>query len=190
MREAFQARRGPLAIHYTVAAGPPPAGTWILDPAAGGGRTIGEICHFVDLCGFLVGASPTAVFARSLGRNPQLDDSLVATLGYPDGSTATLQYLASASPALPKERWEASCDGRTAICENFRVTRILGGRTIRTMNQDKGQATAVAETIEAVRSGGPAPLALEEIVAVSRATFAMEEAARAAETVEVTDADG
>lgn len=176
--EAFSGRRGPMAIHYAVAAGPTPGGTWHTDPRVGGGRIIGEACHFVDLFTFLVGSPPVEVHARFLGRGAEVEDSTVATFGFADGSTATLHYLANASAALPKERFEVSADGRTAICDNFRTTRIFGGRTLRTTNQDKGQATAVAEVVEAVRRGAPSPIALEEIAGVTRATFAALESAR------------
>jgi polar amino acid transport system substrate-binding protein len=185
VREMFSERQGPLAIDYTVSAGPPPAGTWHLDPQVGGGRVIGEVCHFVDTCAFLVGSPPSSVFARALGRDPETDDSTIAMLGFPDGSAASVAYLARASAALPKERWEASADGRTALCDNFRSTRIVGGRTIKTLNQDKGQRAAVAEVVEAVRSGAPSPFGLDEIVAVSRATFAIHESARSGHAIDV-----
>jgi predicted dehydrogenase len=155
-----------------------PGGTWHTDPAAGGGRVIGEICHFVDLCTYLVGASPISVYAHALGRDPRTDDSISALFTFPDGSTATLQYLAHTSAALPKERFEVSCDGKTANCDNFKKTRVLGGRSLRTWNQDKGQATAVHEVIEAVRSGAPSPFTWAEIAATTRATFAMLESVR------------
>jgi predicted dehydrogenase/threonine dehydrogenase-like Zn-dependent dehydrogenase len=173
VRETFAGRRGPLALQYTVAAGPTPGGTWHTDPAVGGGRVIGEVCHFVDLCSFLVGEAPLSVFAHALGRDPESDDSVQALLRYPDGSSASIQYLAQASTALPKERFEASADGRTALCDNFRNTRVLGGQSLRTWNQDKGQAKAVAEVIAAVRSGAPSPFSWSEIAATTRTTFAL-----------------
>jgi predicted dehydrogenase len=185
VRAAFESHRGPLAIHYAVAAGPPPAGSWISDPEVGGGRVLGEVCHFVDLCSFLVGAPPASVFARALGRDPEQDDSVVATLGFPDGSTASIEYLSQASPELPKERFEVSGDGRSARCENFRVTRLSGGKPLRTLNQDKGQANAVAETLAAVRRAAPSPLALEEIAGVSRATFAILASIRTGDAVRI-----
>ncbi|HVP27978.1 MAG TPA: bi-domain-containing oxidoreductase, partial [Myxococcota bacterium] len=114
IKQAFARRQGSLAIHYVIAAGPPPRGTWLLDPREGGGRIVGEACHFVDLCTYLVGSPPTTVYARALGRDPESDDSMVALLGFADGSSATIEYLAKASPNLPKERFEVSCDGRTA----------------------------------------------------------------------------
>jgi polar amino acid transport system substrate-binding protein len=185
VRETFQSRRGPLAIHYSVAAGPTPGGTWHTDPAVGGGRVIGEVCHFVDLCGFLVGASPVSVFASALGRDPETDDSIHALLDFPDGSNATIQYLARASAALPKERFEASADGKTALCDNFRRTTVHGGKGLRTWNQDKGQATAVREVIAAVRAGAPSPFAWSEIEATTRATFALLESARSGTPVSI-----
>lgn len=173
IRDAL-AERGPLAIRYTVAAGPAPTGSWLLDPRAGGGRVVGEGCHFVDLCCHLVGRTPDRVFARRLSRETEHDDSTLAMLGFPDGSTATLEYLANTEPGLPKERFEVSAGGRTASCENFRVTRLPAGKRFKTLNQDKGQRSAVAAVIEAVRSGAVSPWSPEEIFAVSEATFAIE----------------
>ena len=114
LREAFAERQGPLSIHYAVAAGAPPAGTWITDPAVGGGRIVGELCHFVDLCRYVVGGPVRRVSAHGLGRDPEVDDSVVTLLAFEDGSAATIEYLAYASPELPKERIELSADGRTA----------------------------------------------------------------------------
>ncbi len=184
-REAFADRKGPLAIHYCVAAGPPPAGTWITDPRVGGGRIVGEVCHFVDLCVHLVGAAPTQVHARALGRDPERDDSVVALLAFEDGSAATIEYLAQADSGLPKERFEASADGRTVRCENFRVTRVSGRRSVRSFQQDKGQTAAVTATLTALREGKPSPLTLDEIAAVSRATFAIVESARSGRLVDL-----
>jgi len=188
IREVFATRQSALSIDYTVAAGPPPRGTWITDPGEGGGRIVGECCHFVDLCAYLVGGPPTRVFATGSGADPEVDDSTTALLSWPDGSTATIHYLARASSELPKERFEASAGGVTATCENFRQTRLHGARGgVRKLNQDKGQATAITETIAAIKSGGPAPIDLDEIVAVSRATFAILESQRSGRAVELGD---
>jgi len=178
IRDAFRDRSGPLAIRYTVAAGSTPAGSWLTDPNVGGGRVIGEVCHFVDLCAFLAGAPPVRVFARALGDDPEIDDSIVALVGFADGSTAAIEYLANASSELPKERFEVSSGGRTAQCDNFRSTAVSGQKDTKTANQDKGQRTAVAEILAAARSGEPSPFDLDELLGVSRATFAMLESAR------------
>jgi predicted dehydrogenase/threonine dehydrogenase-like Zn-dependent dehydrogenase len=183
IESAFAKRSGPLSIRYTIAAGAPAKGSWALDPAVGGGRVIGEICHFVDLCQFLVGQAPEAVYARALSRNQDVDDSVVTTIGYADGSTAVIEYLAHANPELPKERFEVSAGGVTAHCENFRETRINGHRDLKTFNQDKGQATALKETLEAIHQGGPSPISLGEIEATSRITFAILESIRSGNQV-------
>ncbi|HVN37874.1 MAG TPA: bi-domain-containing oxidoreductase [Myxococcota bacterium] len=187
VKRVFENRQGPLAIHYSVSVAPPPRESWTTDPAVGGGRIIGESCHFVDLFAFLIGAPPTSVFARALGRDLEVDDSLVAQFAFPDGSIATLEYLACASQELPKERFEISGDGKTVLCENFRTTRILGSgrRKIRTLNQDKGQAGAVSEILECVRSGAASPFRVEEIDAVFRATCAALVSARERRPVEI-----
>jgi polar amino acid transport system substrate-binding protein len=178
IRDAFRDRSGPLAIRYTVVPGATPAGTWLTDPTVGGGRVIGEVCHFVDLCAFLTGSLPTRVFARTLGDNPEVDDSIVSLLGFADGSTATIEYLANASGELSKERFEVSSGGRTAQCDNFRSTAISGQKAVKSVKQDKGQVAAVAEVLAAAKSGAPSPFGLDELLAVSRATFAMLESAR------------
>ena len=183
VRAAFANHQTPLSIHYVVAAGPTPTGTWITDPRSGGGRIVGEVCHFVDLCTFLIGAPPETVYALALSRDPERDDSHVASLGFPDGSAATIEYLSQTSAGVPKERFEISGGGLTARCDNYRTTWINGRRAVRTLNQDKGQTTAVAEVIALVRDGAASPFSLTEIAAVSRATFAIAESIRSGSAV-------
>jgi predicted dehydrogenase/threonine dehydrogenase-like Zn-dependent dehydrogenase len=181
IKAAFAERQSPLAIQYTISTGPTPSGTWITDPNEGGGRIIGEHCHFVDLCTYLVGQHPTKVFAEALGRDPETDDSTISQLVYADGSCATIHYLTQANTQLPKERFEVSGGGVTAICDNFKRTRILGGRAargVRRLNQDKGQATAIAEVVDALTQGRAGPFDLEELLSTSHATFALVESIR------------
>ena len=186
MAAAFEGRREPLALQYTVAAGATPAGTWITDPKTGGGRIVGECCHFIDLAIALVGALPSTVHAHALGRDPELDDSIVATIGFEDGSVATLQYLANANADLPKERFEASAQRTTVQCENFRATRIVGGKAFKTVNQNKGQVEAVHAVIAACRSGAPSPFTLAELAANSETTFAIQDSIRSGEAIDLT----
>ncbi|MCR9095929.1 MAG: bi-domain-containing oxidoreductase [bacterium] len=171
VQATFAQRAGPMAIQYVVSAGPTPSGTWITDPAVGGGRLVGEACHFVDLCSYLVGSDPVGVESVRLGRDPESDDSTIALLRYGDGSTASLSYLANASTELPKERWEVHADGKSAVCDNYRQTTLPGGERVKGINQDKGQATAIRETFEAIRAGEASPLTLDSILATSRACF-------------------
>jgi polar amino acid transport system substrate-binding protein len=185
IRNFFEKRSRPITIHYSVSAGPPPRESWSMDPVEGGGRVIGEMCHFVDLVNFLVGELCSSVYARFLAADTELDDSMVAILSYPDGSTCTLEYLAHADPKLPKERFEVSGEGKTASCLNFRVTQLSGQRRFRSLSQDKGQPDAIRAVIAAVQKGEPSPFSTAEIVNVSRTTFAMLESAAAGKPVSV-----
>jgi predicted dehydrogenase/threonine dehydrogenase-like Zn-dependent dehydrogenase len=173
----FANRSGPVTCHYSVAAGAPPRDTWSMDPEEGGGRVLGETCHFVDLANYLVGSLCTSVYARFITNDAQIDDSMLAMLSYRDGSTCTLEYLAHSDPKLPKERFEVSGEGKTARCTNFRTTELSGRRNFRSIGQDKGQATEIREVVHAVQRGDPSPFSLDEIVNVSRVTFAMLESA-------------
>jgi predicted dehydrogenase/threonine dehydrogenase-like Zn-dependent dehydrogenase len=181
VRDAFANRGGPMAIQYVVAAGPPPSGTWLTDPKVGGGRIVGEACHFIDLCTHLVGDTPSSVHARALARDPEVDDSTMLMLAWPDGSTAQIAYLANASTDLSKERWEVHADGRSALCDNFRVTTLPNGRKIRGLNQDKGQRNAIEACRQALATGAGSPIPLREVVATSNASIAtLESIARGA----------
>jgi polar amino acid transport system substrate-binding protein len=187
IREAFANRQAPMAIQYVIVAGPAPSGTWIVDPVVGGGRVIGEVCHFVDLCAHLVGQSVSQVWARALGRDAEVDDSMMAMLSFPDGSTAQISYLANASPELPKERFEVHAEGKSAVCDNFRTTILPGGKKVRGVNQDKGQERAVRETLEALRAGAPSPIPLSDLVATSRTTFGILESIRTGTSVGIVE---
>ena len=185
IRNAFANRTSPMAIQYVILAGAVPSGTWIVDPAIGGGRVIGEFCHFVDLCVYLVGQSVSRVWAQALSRDPEVDDSMMAMLTFPDGSTAQISYLANAGPELPKERFEVHAEGKSATCDNFRKTVLPGGKKIRGVNQDKGQERAIRATLDALRSGSAAPISLPEIVGVSRTTFGILESIRLGASVAI-----
>lgn len=174
----------PLAIHYRIAPGPPPRNSWITDPNIGGGRIVGEICHFIDLSIFLIGQSPRSVTAHALSMDPASDDSVIALFSFPNGSTATISYLSSADSRLPKEHVEISGNGITATSEDFRLTRFCSGHSpVRTRGQDKGHASALNAVISSVRAGSPSPILLPEIRASSLAPFAIAESIRTGRSV-------
>ena len=163
VRAAF-AERGesgaPMVVTYRVNAGPMPAGSWLADPREGG-RLIGEGCHFVDFCGALIGADPLEVPAGGLapaGGGGAAGDTVVVTVRYAGGSLATIQYVTVGHPDLPKERCEVSAGGRTAVVDDFRVTRFHGGgRNVRG-RQAKGFAETLRAFLDACRDGGPWPI--------------------------------
>jgi predicted dehydrogenase/threonine dehydrogenase-like Zn-dependent dehydrogenase len=176
-REFFADRSGPLSILYRVNAGRIPPEHWTHDPVQGGGRIVGEACHFVDLMQFWIGAPPVSVFAEAVTSNRHdvvNHDSVFITLHFADGSNGCVAYLAEGDKALAKERIEIFGDGKSFVLGDFLYsTGYRGGREEKFMlrTQDKGQAEEVKAACAAVLNGGPPPIPLEELFATTRATF-------------------
>lgn len=159
----------PRRMVMTVNAGQLPADHWTLDPRVGGGRIIGEACHFVDLLRHLAGA-PLTAWQRH-GRGTAGDDSATLLLDFADGSSGVVHYLANGSRRFPKERLEVFCNGRVLQLDNFRRLHAHGWPGFRRRDpwrQDKGQAACVAAFVDAVAQGGASPIPLEELIEVSR----------------------
>ena len=134
-------------------AGAIPAAHWTQDPAAGGGRIVGEACHFIDLARFLVGARSRACPRRFLDRRHGTRATIVADAS-PTAPSATVHYLANGSKGFPKERVEVFAGGRVLVNDNFRTLRAFGWPGVRTMRlrrQDKGHAAGMAAFLAAVR---------------------------------------
>jgi predicted dehydrogenase/threonine dehydrogenase-like Zn-dependent dehydrogenase len=183
-RDFFAGRQSPLSISYRVNAGRIPRESWIQDAREGGGRIIGEVCHFIDLMQFLTGAVTTRVYAESItSRNQQIvdEDSVFITLKFSDGSNGSIAYLSEGDKVLAKERVEIYGEGKTFVLDDFRsVTMYRGGReeTSKLRNQDKGQAGEVRAVCAVVRGGADAPIALDDLAATTRATFRIRESLR------------
>jgi polar amino acid transport system substrate-binding protein len=188
MRDGF-ASAGPLAITYRVNAGYIPPESWIHAPDQGGGRIIGEVCHFVDLVQYLTGDEPVEAFAHSVGgAEGALHDTVAITLRFRGGSVAGIQYYSTGDKSYAKERVEVFGGGRIAVLDDFRqLTLSQGGRrrTAKRLSQDKGFDQEVAAFLTAVRGGGEPPIPLRSLVATTRATFAIEESLRSGLPVSV-----
>lgn len=170
----FGANPGPLAMMYRVSAGIIPREHWIQDPREGGGRILGEVCHFVDLMQFLTGADPVEVSAVCVGSEngavPPEDDVLIQ-LRFADGSIGTIGYFARGAKAVPKERVEVHGAGRSAVIDNFtRVELYAGGRRSRRPCAGKGQAEELAAFVGGVRAAC-APIPLSSLLATSLTTI-------------------
>lgn len=163
------------AIIITVNAGAIPANHWTQDPTIGGGRIVGEACHFVDLARYLVGSPITQAEAFPiLGGDGQLGDCVSIQMQFEDGSTASVHYLANGSKDFPKERVEVFAGGKVLVCDNFRVSTEVGGkRRLRTRAQDKGHRHEVERFLAAIRNGGQTPIPLSELLEVSRTAVAL-----------------
>jgi polar amino acid transport system substrate-binding protein len=176
-KQALSPRSGPLMMIYRINAGAIPGDSWI-QREEGGGRILGEACHFVDSLTYLCGALPIDVQAAAAQGH---GDAVSAILRFADGSVGTIIYSSLGDPSLPKEYIEAFGAGRAVTLNDFHELTIhAGGKTKTTKAaQDKGQGALVAAFLAAAGGRAQAPIPLDEIDAVSRATIAIEEALRA-----------
>jgi polar amino acid transport system substrate-binding protein len=177
MRSALDGR-GPVVATYRVNAGALPPGHWLNDPAVGGGRIVGEGCHFVDFLAFLTGdAAIESVEARCAGRPRGPAEDVVLQLGFADGSVGQVLYTAKGDPALGKERVEAHAGGASAVLDDFRTLEIVSSGKRRKIDPGgKGHAEEIAALVDAVRAGGPPPIPSSSLFATTRATLRVHEA--------------
>ena len=147
---------------------------WIQDSAVGGGRIIGEACHYIDLMRFLTGSKIKSFNAVRMGENEFVElteDKALISLTFEDGSMGSLHYFANGGQSFPKERIEVFCDNAVLQLDNFRKLRGFGWKGFNKMNlwsQDKGQANCVNAFMESVREGGANPIPHVEIFEVAR----------------------
>jgi predicted dehydrogenase/threonine dehydrogenase-like Zn-dependent dehydrogenase len=176
MKALLAAVREPKNFIMTVNAGDIPAEHWTQDRSAGGGRVIGEGCHFIDLLRFLAAAPITGYQAAGLGNAAQgalCNDKVTITLTFADGSCGTVHYLANGHKSFPKERLEVFCGGRIVQLDNFRRMGGFGWPRFTNLNlwrQDKGNSACVAAFVKAVSDGLPSPIPFDELMDVSTKT--------------------
>lgn len=177
----------PRAVSYRINAGVLPADHWIHDKLLGGGRIIGEVCHFVDLARHLAGAAITSVASHTMADPHNLQDTLTVSLGFENGSTASIAYFSNGNKNLNKEYLEVFCGGRVAILDDFKRLTVYADKVFKakSRNQDKGHREEAASFLQAVRTGTPAPIPFSEIYDSTRATLKILESIQTRETVEV-----
>ena len=174
-------RNEPLHIHYRVNAGYIPLNHWIQDTIIGGGRIIGEGCHFIDLITFLVGAAPVSVTAHALPDNGKYrEDNVSMTLTFPDGSIGVVDYLANGDKSFPKERVEVFGGGKIAVLDDFRSLEMVDNGRRKTVRkaQDKGWVDEWKVFAKSIREGGAPPIQYEQLIGVTKSTFAAVESLR------------
>lgn len=169
IRSFLGEKPGPMSIHYRINAGYLPKDHWLHDPIQGGGRLIGEGCHFLDLCLYLA-ASP-AISVRTVvlpNLNKYMNDNFSVTVVFENGSIATIDYLSNGDKNIEKERLEIFCDGKVVQLNDFRrMALTFAGKTERVkslLDQDKGQLNTWNLFVEAVRNGKNTPIDIMEIV--------------------------
>jgi len=177
MKELLSSVSEPKSFIMTMNAGDIPADHWTQDINVGGGRIIGEACHFVDLMRFLAGSKIVSVQARRMGDTDSVaitEDKAAIILGFADGSFGTIHYYANGAASFPKERIEVFVAGKTLQLDNFRKLKGFGWKDFTKMNlwqQDKGQKACAKAFLDAIAQGKPAPISAEEIFEVASVTI-------------------
>ena len=184
IKELMSNHQSPKSILMTVNAGPIPAEHWVQDTHVGGGRIVGEGCHFIDLMRHLVGHSIVDFTATMMGNTPGVEvreDKASITLTFADGSFGTILYLSNGGSAFPKERIEVFCDNAVLQMDNYRVLNGYGWpgfKKMKLFKQDKGQKTCVQSFVSSIIDGKEAPIPYEETIESSRVSIEVANALR------------
>lgn len=163
----------PIAINYRINAGKLPANHWTQDPEIGGGRIIGEACHFIDLCLFIAGSPISKVEANALKDANDLLDTVSISLAFENGSVASISYFSNGSKRLNKEYLEVFCGEQTFVIDDFKSMDVFGKvkKSSKNPSQDKGHVKEVNLFLEAVKAGKQLPISFEECYHSTKATF-------------------
>ena len=175
LHASLVSRTEPVHIHYRVNAGYIPLNHWTQDPGIGGGRIIGEGCHFVDFITFLVGAAPVSATAHALPDGGKYrEDNVSMTFTFPDGSIGVVDYLANGDKSLPKERVEVFCGGLVAVLDDFVAVQTIRDGKKKTARgaQDKGHVNEWKAFAKSIRVGGEPPIPYEQMIGVTQSMFA------------------
>ncbi|MRX27150.1 bi-domain-containing oxidoreductase [Kangiella sp. HZ709] len=184
MKSLLDTKACPKTFIMTMNAGDIPKEHWTQDPVVGGGRIIGEACHYIDLMRFLAGSKIKSFQAIKMGENDFIDiteDKAIITLSFEDGSVGSIHYFANGGKSFPKERVEVFCDHAALQLDNFRKLTGFGWNGFTKMNlwsQDKGQSNCTKAFMDAVKNGGQSPIPQEEIFEVARASVDIAELLR------------
>ncbi len=190
IKQFLSQRTAPLSLSFTCNAGHLPADDWNHDPEVGGGRILAEACHFMDLMQFLTGAAITGVAAmKQQLEGPDLEDNVVLSLTFSDGSIGNINYFAGGHKSFPKERLEVFTGGGVISLNNFRELRGYGirGFANRKSGLDKGHQAEFQAFSAAIRGESPAPIPFKQLVNTSRASFAAQTAMREQSVVKLDE---
>lgn len=178
----------PVNMVATMNAGFIPANSWVHDLQVGGGRLVGEACHYLDLLSFICGSPITAVCVNSMGLNPSNNtDNASILVRFANGSNGCINYFANGSKSYSKERIEVYSQERTYIVDNFRTSKAFGAKGFKNSStkQDKGHKKQFALLTEFLRNGGNPIVSNEDVLNVSSAAIALIESLKKESWVEV-----
>lgn len=180
----------PINVIATMNAGAIPLNVWIHDMHVGGGRIIGEACHFIDLITYLTGSKVKSVCMNAMGQNPEENtDNATILLKYENGSTGVINYFSNGSKAYAKERIEVYSQERTAVIDNFRITTGYGFKGFSKLKTslDKGHKNQFKLLIDTVKNGGSSLIPFESLINTTKASFAAIESLKKGSWVHITN---
>jgi len=191
LKNFIDQRQEPLFAHFRVNANILPADHWLNDSDVGGGRIIGEGCHFIDFLTFLVGENPVKVTAQGLPDNGKYsEDNVVMNFNFPDGSLGVVSYLANGDKSCPKEYLEVFSGGRVAILHDWRKLEMIhkGRKKVKRhlLQQNKGHQGAWQAFLNALQGDQSPPIPYEQLIGVTQASFAAVESLRNGKTIKIT----
>lgn len=191
IQDYFKDRRTPMMLHYRINAGIIPPDVWIQDRTVGGGRIIGEVCHFVDFASFIIDSEPWEVQALCVDTsNASLvaEDNVSISIRYRDGSVAHVLYVAVGAAGLAKEYCEVFADESTAVMNNFCSTVCMGKRGSKKLKgkQAKGFSEEINTFLDTVRNGQPSPITFQSLIDTTACTFAVLESLRTRKTIRIS----
>lgn len=175
----------PVAVNYRINAGSVPLSHWTQDKQAGGGRIIGEVCHFIDLVTYIAGSKVKSVSANAMKSEDEADDTLTINLSFENGSIATVSYFANGSKKMGKEYIEVFSSGQVFVIDDFKTMMIYGKSASKSKltNRDKGHVPEIKTFLDAVASGKNTPIPFEEIYHSTLVTFKVVESIAVCNTV-------
>jgi predicted dehydrogenase/threonine dehydrogenase-like Zn-dependent dehydrogenase len=189
LKSSLANRTEPIHVHYRVNAGYIPLNHWTQDSAVGGGRIIGEGCHFIDLITFLVGDSPVSVTAHALPDGGKYrEDNVSMTFTFPDGSIGVVDYLANGDKSFQKERVEVFCGGQVSVLDDFVALQTVrdGRKSGAKGAQDKGHVAEWKAFAKSIREGTEPPIPYEQLIGVTKSTFAAVESIRTGTMINIS----
>ena len=175
MKQLLAGRSEPLAMHFACNAGIIPPDVWVHDPESGGGRIIGEACHFMDLLAYIADSPIVSVASMQMGQGMAVkEDKMSIVLAFEDGSVGTVNYFGNGHKGYPKEKMEIYSEGRILCLDNFRRLQGWGFRNFRSIKTrlDKGHQSEFNEFIDGIAAGGKAMIPMKQLVNSTLASFA------------------
>jgi len=191
VKKFFKNRKNPLMMNYRINAGFIPKDNWYQDIEEGGGRIIGEVCHFIDLMHYITNSYPVKTFAESVSSeniNIIQNDNVDIIIKFKDGSIGTINYIACGDPSFPKERFEVFGEGSVAVIDDFKMARLVKNgkeKRIRKFRQDKGHKEELKAFAEAIKGNHEIPIEFESIVLTTLAIFKILESLNKGISVEI-----